>query len=102
MFGEKKSRKMYIENIYWKIYIGIIFTSFNTTPLILLVKVILLRNCNSVKDVYSIGLMLVCRWEGVNALVQKKFHSTIHLLNQHLHAQSTVGIPYECVESVES
>ena len=84
------------------IYIGIIFTSFNTTPLILLVKVILLRNCNSVKGVYSIGLMLVCRWEGVNALVQKKFHSTIHLLNQHLHAQSTDGIPYECVESVES
>ena len=30
------------------------------------------------------GLMLVYRWVEVNALVQNKFGSTIHLLSQHL------------------
>ena len=33
------------------------------------------------------GLLLVGRWAGVNALVQNKFSSTIHLLSQHLLAQ---------------
>ena len=32
--------------------------------------------------------MLVCSWANVNALVQNKFYSTIHLLSQHLRAQS--------------
>ena len=34
------------------------------------------------------GLMRVCRWVGVNALIQKKFCSTTHLLSQHLLSQS--------------
>ena len=48
MLGEKKLGKC-------TMYIGIevvcffIFTSFNITPLILLVKIILIRNCKSVK-----------------------------------------------------
>ena len=33
-------------------------------------------------------LMLVDRWVAVNALIQKKFRSTIHLLSQHLLSQS--------------
>ena len=47
-----------------------IFTSFNATPIILLVKVILIRNCSQWKMTNSGGLMLVCKWAGVNALVQ--------------------------------
>ena len=38
----------------------------------------------SEKVTNSGGLMLVCRWAGVNALAQNKFRSTIHLLSQHL------------------
>ena len=38
----------------------------------------------SEKVTNSGGLMLVCRWVGVNALVQNKFRSTILLLNQDL------------------
>ena len=45
------------------------FHQFNATPLILLVKIILIRNCKSVKSDNAGGLMLVCRWLVVNALV---------------------------------
>ena len=38
----------------------------------------------SEKVTNSGGLMLMCRWAGVNALAQNKFRSTIHLLIQHL------------------
>ena len=38
----------------------------------------------SEKVTNSGGLMLVCRWAGVNVLAQNKFRSTIHLLGQHL------------------
>ena len=48
------------------------------------------------------GLMLVCRWIIVSALVQKKFRSTIHLLSQHLLLKITNGTPDECVKSVKS
>ena len=84
MFGEKTLGKSLM-------YIGIkvmprlfrpsfvIFTIFNTTPLILLTRIILSN---------SGGLMLVCRWAGVDALVKNKFRSTIHLLRQHLLAPS--------------
>ena len=65
-----------------------IFTSFNTTALILLVKIILIRSCRSLKVTNSGGLMLACRWASVNDLVQNKFRSIIHLLSQHLLAQS--------------
>ena len=34
------------------------------------------------------GLMLVWRWLGINAIVQNEFCYTIHLLSQHLLAQS--------------
>ena len=34
------------------------------------------------------GLILVCRWAGANPLVQNIFRFTIHLLTQHLLAQS--------------
>ena len=47
----------------------------------------------------SDGLMLVCRWAGVNALVQNKFRSTVHLLSQHLLAQRET--PNDCVKSVD-
>ena len=40
----------------------------------------------SKKVTHSGGLMLECRGEGVNALVQNKFHSINHLLSQHLFA----------------
>ena len=84
-------------NVYWHrsythilLFCFFIFTSFNTTPVILLVKVILVWNFKSVKGDYSNSgaLILVCRWAGVNAQVQNKFRSTTHLLNQHLLAQS--------------
>ena len=38
----------------------------------------------SAKVTNSGGLMLECRWVGINALVQNKSRSTIHLLSQHL------------------
>ena len=60
------------------------FTSFNTTPLILLVKII----STQLKVTNSGGLMLVCRWTSVNDPVQNKFRSIIHLLSQHLLDQS--------------
>ena len=63
-------------------------TSFNTTPPIDLVKVILIQNSKSVKGDYSCWLMLMCRWAGVNTTVQMKFRSTIHLLGQHFLIQS--------------
>ena len=54
MFAEKNPGKMY--NVYWyRSYIQVflccffIFTSFSITPLILLVKVMLIRNCKLVK-----------------------------------------------------
>ena len=47
----------------------------------------------------SDGLMLVCRWAGVNALVQNKFRSTVHLLSQHLLAQMETR--NDCVKSVD-
>ena len=54
MFAEKKPWKMY--NVYWhrsytQIYLSwfFIFTSLNTTPLITLVKIILILNFKSVK-----------------------------------------------------
>ena len=34
---------------------------------------------------------LLCRWTDVNALVQNKFRSTIHVLSQHLLANVTDG-----------
>ena len=37
----------------------------------------------SEKVTNSGGLILGCRWAGVNALAQNKFQSTIHLLSQH-------------------
>ena len=37
----------------------------------------------SEKVTNSGGLMLVCMWEGVSALAQDKFRSTIHLLSKH-------------------
>ena len=66
---------MYILYWYWSytetlLSLVFIFTSFNTTPLILLVKIILIRICKSVKD--SGGLMRVCRWVTVDARLQKK------------------------------
>ena len=57
-----------------------IFTSFNTTPLTLLVKII----SSQLKVTNSGGLMLVCRWASVNDPAQNKFRSIIHLLCQHL------------------
>ena len=56
------------------------FTSFNTTPQILLVKII--SSQLTVTD--SGGLMLVCRWASVNDPVQNKFRSIVHLLSQYL------------------
>ena len=53
-------------------------------PLILTVKIIVIQNCISVKDNYSRGLVLVCRWANVNDLVQNKFRSIIHPLSHHL------------------
>ena len=38
----------------------------------------------SEKVTNSGGLILGCRWAGVNALTQNKFRSTIHLLTKHL------------------
>ena len=77
-------------NIYWYrsytqrfLSCFFIFTSFNTTQLILLLKVILIKKVTN-----SGGLMLVSRWAGVNALVEIKFRSSIHLLRQYLLAQS--------------
>ena len=60
------------------------FTSFNTKPLILLVKII----SSQLKATNSGGLMLVCRWASVSDPVQNKFRSIIHLLSQHLLAQN--------------
>ena len=34
------------------------------------------------------GLMLVCKWASVNDIVQNNFRSIIHLLSDHLLAQS--------------
>ena len=95
MFGEKKPGKMY--NVYWYrsytqtfLFCFFIFTSFNATSLILLVKHILLRYCKSVKALLiQVGWANTCvQVAGVNALAQNKFRSTIHLLNQHLLAYS--------------
>ena len=54
MFKEKKPGKMF--NVYWyqsytQTFLSsfLILTSFNTTPIILLVKVILIQNCKSMK-----------------------------------------------------
>ena len=76
--------------LYSNFVLFFIFSSFNTTPLILLVKIILIRNCKSVKGDYndSGGLILVSRWASVNDLIQNKFRFIIHLLSQHLLAQS--------------
>ena len=60
MFGEKDPGKMY--NVYWcRSYTQFFCPSFNTTPLILFLKVILIGNCKSVKGDYF-------RW--ANACVQ--------------------------------
>ena len=69
MFGEKRPGKMY--DVYWyQSYIHIffscffIFTSFNTTPRILLIKIILIQNCKSEKgDSFSwaSACMQMCR-----------------------------------------
>ena len=49
MFGEEKTGKMF--NVHWLLFHILLshFTSFNTTPLILLVKITLIRKCESVK-----------------------------------------------------
>ena len=65
-----------------------IFTSFNITRVILLVKIIKFEIASQLKVTNSGALMLVCRWASVNDLVQSKFRSIIHLLSQHLLAQS--------------
>ena len=79
MFG-KKPGKMY--NLHWyQSYTQIFLPCFsNTTPLI--------QNCSQWKVTNSDQLMLVHRWGNVNALVQNKLSSTIHLLSQHLPVQS--------------
>ena len=84
MFGEKNLGKgtMYVGT---EVLPRLIFTNFNAKLLILLVKIILIRNCKSVTN--SGGLMLVSKWASVNDLVQNKFHSKIHILSQHLLAQ---------------
>ena len=69
----------------WQLYpdfvvLLFIFTSFDTTSLILLVKIISSQS----KVTNSGGLMLVCRWASINDPVQNKFRSIIHLLSQHL------------------
>ena len=90
MFREKK-KLWKIFNVCWyqsytQTFLScfFIFTSFNTTPIILSWFEI----SSQWKVTNSEGLMLVCRWAGVNALVQNKFCSTIHLLSQYLLIQS--------------
>ena len=61
----------------------LIFTSFNTALLILLAKVILIAS--HLKVTNSGGLMLLCRWAGVNDLVPI---NSVPQLSQHLLAQS--------------
>ena len=43
-----------------------------------------LKSLVNEKVTNSGGLMLVCRWTGVNALAQNDFFSKVHLLSQHL------------------
>ena len=87
-FGKNLGKKFYWYRIYTDTCPAFfIFTSFNTTPLMLLVKIILNRNRKQ-KVTNLDGLMLLCRQVAVNALVQNKFRSTIHLLSQNLLAQS--------------
>ena len=61
-----------------------ILTSFNTTPMILLVKLIIIRIVRKYKVTKSGGLI----WADFNAMDQNKFPSTIHLLRQHLLVES--------------
>ena len=92
MFGEKTWEN--VQGIFMlKLYpdfvvLFFIFTSFNTTRVILLVKIIKFEIASQLKVINSGALMLVCRWASVNDLVQNKFRSIIHLLSQHLLAQS--------------
>ena len=53
----------------------------------------------SEKVTNSGGLMLMCRWAGVNALAQNKFRSTDPLFTC---LKSPIETPAECVKSVES
>ena len=89
MFGEKKFGKMY--NVYCTqtfLSCFFIFTSFNTTLLILLVKNILIRNCESMKGDKFRRANACVQVHNQNALVQNIFCSTIHLPSQHLLVQN--------------
>ena len=85
MFGEKKLGKctMYIGTQTF-LFCFFIFTSFNITALMLLVKVTLIQNCKSMTVVKFRWTNALCRPAGVNVLVQNTFRSTICLLSLHL------------------
>ena len=61
-----------------------IFTSFNATPLILLVKLSWFEIASRWTVTNSSKLLVVCSWAGVNVLIKNKFRSAIHLLSQNI------------------